>query len=206
MKTDTELATYLQNKHDTNKFVPGWRMHNMGISRNIMLDFAEFTRLQGGGKSNDLRDKASANFPPKPDKDGKYYHTVDDVTWSCFQYNFKSEATPARFYKMSKADRRVCILHFKNIGRFTASPAINCLLSYIAWGSGGFYKERVLYKIWYESDFATDCINNELVVFNRLMDIRLYRFSTMADFPTYGNGWISGSLIFWDKFKFYCKS
>jgi hypothetical protein len=119
---------------------------------NMVTDFASFTLLQSGDpkngyKSCDPKDKASANPPPTPYTDGKYYHTVKDVTWSTYHSIFPKRPA-SMFYNMTDEERGICVMKYINAGKLTTSPLVNILLSYIAWG-GSLSKVLHTYCDWY---------------------------------------------------------
>jgi hypothetical protein len=103
--------------------LPMWFLKS---SNSWVRDFSIFTKAQGGGKSADPNDTASKNMPPIPDKDGHFYHTVHDITWSTFQHNIKG-ATPERFYSMSDQDRTFIVQKF--LLNTTRNAGVDAILS-----------------------------------------------------------------------------
>jgi hypothetical protein len=201
IKTSEELYKYLLEVRKNNLYCPKQLMFNLTTTNNIVKDFAKFTDLQSGKKSDDPNDPAAKFLPPKPYKDNRYYHTIRDITWQTF-HTLKPELSEYYFYNMSDELRNYFIQHFMISGIKTSSDACNALLSYVNWGSGNCEKELELYKKWYKTDTVENII--ESILFDRLTDIRIYRYSNMKP-EKYRNGWIAGELNFWFLFRNYCK-
>ena len=199
MKPDTQLAAEIQAMYDENKYVRKQPMYFMKATGNLINDFAKFTDLQSGGKSDDPNDSASAVLPHKPDKDGKTYHTIRDVTYATYK-TLMPQGSVDDFYAMTDETRNVFINYFLRQNRHTGRPRIDVLLAYFAWGSGTSYNELKTYQAWYETKLI-DEKENDAVLFNRLIDIRLYRLRKMKDAVHYSSGWQAAILNFWNVFK-----
>ena len=201
MKSDKEINEYLKLAYSLDKNCPKLPMYNLKQSGNLIKDFAIFTDMQSGGRSCDPKDTAAKYLPPQPHIDGRYYHTVRDITWQSFHALIPA-GTPELFYSMPYETRQIFINHFINGNRVTESESVNFLLSYFAWGSGSSNPERTYYKIWFNSTIQKDIKEiGEFIVFNRLTDIRLWRYSLMRTYAVHGAGWRAGTLIFWNLFK-----
>ena len=205
MKTSKQLYDELLQLAKNDPIVRRQGMFNMQPSGDIAADLSRFTDLQGGGRSADPNDNAARFPPPQPHKDGVKYHTVRDITWATFK-SFFPALGPDDFYDMTDANRTIIIKRIMTASNETRSPAINALLSYIAWGSGSYSKELLIYLTWYKSNYRDDiAVLGEKVVFDRLTDIRKYRYSMMDQVGEYP-GWIPGLINFWRVFRQHCIS
>lgn len=175
-------------------------MWNLKTSRDALIDFSNFTKLQGGGKSNDINDTAAKFMPPKADKDGQFYHTVNDITWMAFK-NHIPNATAERFYDMNEKDRALIISHF--LVNPTNCIAVDMLLSYIKWGSGSFLSDAVFFKEMYGYDLYDAVKKNPFDAFDNLTVARLEHIKKFKTFSKHGKGWQRGHLCFYKLFRQY---
>ena len=197
MKTDQELVDDIRRSYDSNKFVKGQLMYNLISTGDIVSDFSKFTDLQSGKKSDDPKDSAAHFPPPTPAKDGKYYHTIRDITWQTY-HTLLPLRTANDFYNMSDGDRNFVVSRIMSYSAFTSDKIINAFLSYLSWASGNYHNEMNVYSAWYKSDIRKDLENiSRTIILNRLVDIRLYTYSQMRQFSTYGSGWQAGILNLW---------
>jgi len=208
MKTDLELAKYISDRFISDKHCSQQPMYKMVITGDVVSDFAKFTDLQSGKKSNDPDDPAAFYFCPVPYKDGQLYHTIRDITADTFRNINKMKRlnlTWNDFLYMTDKTRRIFIDEFINKTEFTNSKIINTLLAYVKWGTGNCQFEVGTYKSWYKTTMAGDLKTlSETTVFNRIIDLRLYHYSLIANYKIYGHGWDAGILNFWNTFKQYC--
>ena len=205
MKTASELELDLRDRYVTNKYVPGQKMYNMKKSGNLFDDFFRFTDLQSGGKSDNKSDYYFKNTKEPaastPDADGRYYHTVRDVTWQLFKTHVINDAN--RFYNMSDADRSICVNVMMKPAKRTKSELVNTMLAYCVWGTGNCIKEMELYQEWYNTDINSDIDSlGEKAIVDRITDIRLFLLSTWK--TTKENpGQPAGVLNLWNLLKQY---
>ena len=181
-------------------------MYQMQKSGKIWDDFAKFTDLQSGGKSDNKTDYYYLNTvnpaPPVPDSDGRYYHTVRDVTWQLYKTLFPDN-TPAQFYAMSNSDREAVVEYMIKPALITKSDTVNGMFAYAVWGTGNCHAEQVYYQAWYTTDINADIDTlGEKAILDRITDIRLYVLST---FTTTANnpGQPAGILNLWALLKQY---
>ena len=207
-----------QITYDYNSFELQYAIYN-GLfdaiipSGDIRQDFGKFLFGQGGGKSKDPKDYAARYMPPKPDKDGQYYHTVHDITWRLFSSPVLAaacnyEATPELFYEMPDRIRNAIIDYHINLGSITDSEPVNLILAYAVWGSGSYKPTLNKFELRYGK--INECIKSkgEYFVFSRLLEARrdTMKERNLWQWDTYGRGWSSGIAHFHRVFKVYCKS
>lgn len=176
---------------------------NTPYTGNIIVDFSQFTDDQSGKKSDDPNDPAAKDSPIVPATDGRYYHTIRDITWATYHAIFPNR--PAQyFYTMTDEERQSCISPFINAGKQTTSDLINIMLSYIIWG-GSLSLILSTYHTWYsETTLQADTMNDEHATFVKLIDVRRYVYSNcLSDSSKYGEGWDLGVLCFWKLFRNY---
>lgn len=190
-------------------------MYTMKPTGNLEYDFALFTKLQGGGKSDNKSDAAFLNnTPPTPDKDGRYYHTVDDIIYSTFKKaNPDATNLPYDFYNMTTARRAKVVKSF--LVKTTTSDACNALLSYCNWGGGGFKRCAEIFKENYGIDLFAAIKKNEADAFNKICLCRIAQLKASNNFIVQGQaktnweinglGWTRGVLCLWNVFRQYIK-
>lgn len=182
-------------------------LFNMVISGNMFDDFYKFTNVQSGGKSADPNDPA-AKFPPSiPDKDGKYYHTVKDVTFKTFvdiAHRYGMTADPKIFYEMPEYIRKIIVKDFIIAAKkYTQSDLVNYAIAYFLWG--GSAKKAIdifVEKFGNLKDYINT--NGELKTFNNLMYLRILQLQKLN--PRYAKGWTTLLLCYWNVFKQYAKN
>lgn len=228
MKSNTELAgnkwEALYGKHG---YTTGQIYANVQPSGNMNRDFIKFVHGQGGGKSNDPNDPAAKFMPPKPDKDGKYYHTVNDITWAFFKDNavlVGIEATPERFYNMNDDEYTLIVNKYISDKRRVFkvnSDAVAMVLVYTEWGSGrgdGVYGNKRydygaldLMDFYYQSygftiNESIDIIGEYMTFFLLLTKRREQMKLETSGWNRYYLNWSSGLAHFHRVFKTYCES
>lgn len=172
----------------------------------IIADFSQFTDDQSGKKSDDKTDSASKDSPDTPATDGRYYHTIRDVTFSTYKSIFPNR--PAQyFYTMTDEERMTCIMHYVNAGKMTTSPLVNILISYIIWG-GSLSVILHTYHWWYkDTTLQADALLSEHDTFIKLLDIRRWVYNNCLGEASKinGMGWDRSIINFWKLFKQYYK-
>ena len=205
MKTPEQLASDLLIDYNTNRYVKLQQMYNMQPSGDIFADFCKFTDLQSGGKSDNKTDYYYLNTvnpaPPIPFVNGRYYHTVRDITWQLFKHLVADDAN--RFYNMTDADREIVVKFMTAQANITKSEVVNSMFSYAVWGTGNCQSEKTYYAAWYKTNLNDDIdALGEQAILDRITDIRLYVLST---FTTTANnpGQPAGVLNLWSLLKQY---
>ena len=207
---ERERAIYGNGYLDTAKY-----------SGDMLKDFADYLHIQGGRKSADPHDSICfktvrgvrvpnpAAWPELPDKDGKKWHTVDDITYILYcrlAPVLGYTASPADFYA-SNQRLKIVAWHIEQ-GKFCKSDLCNLVGAYMVWGSGS-YKSTVqrFNQYWGDVNAHIDR-NGEYLTFWRLLYCRLLvmRDRNPNDWPRYGVGWSSGLAHFHRVFKHYAKN
>ena len=178
---------------------------------NIVEDFADFLFKQGGGRSNDPDDavaKEEGAFPDTPYKDGKKYHTVNDITFILYKQHFPNDSD-MDFYEMAEWKRLHIINKIIAKGKRTTSEVINIAIAYTIWGSGNekFTIQRFV-RYWKMS------LNDFIAKYGE--DATLYHYlearrQTMKqrnpkDWIKFGYSWSNGLAQFYRVFKTYTKN
>jgi len=215
---NTPEPVAIEVSYDYNSFEFRYALYNglfdaITPSGDIRQDFSKFLFGQGGGKSKDPKDYAARYMPPKPDKDGEYYHTVHDITWKLFSSPILAaacnyDATPELFYEMPERIRNAIIDYHINLGSITDCVPVNLVLAYAVWGSGSY--KHTLYTFEKTHGDINQCLKDkgEYFTFSRLLEARResMRLRNQHQWHTYGVGWSSGIAHFHRVFKTYCKS
>jgi hypothetical protein len=203
MKSKEEMILSLDDMFITNKAARGLAYYGMKPTGNILKDFATFTDLQCLKPSYDPNDyyiKNGGHYSPKPDKSGKAPHTVRDVTYDLF-HTFCPQFFPEQFNEMSDETKMFIVKNVIKSAIITNSDAINYLFGYCLWATGNYKKELAFYKEWYGTKLQDDIDTlDELTVFIRLIDIRVFRMA-QSNMP----GHLGGILCFYKVFVSYCK-
>lgn len=196
-------------------------------SGDMEQDFIHFVHGQGGGKSNDPNDPAAKNMPPKPDKDGVYYHTVNDITWPFFKANAQRAGivpTSEAFYGMTKEQHAQMVDMFIGDMRKVFkvnSDAVAMVFVYAEWGSGrgnGIYGDKRydagaldLLDYYYQSFGMTvnqsiDEVGEYMTFYLALTKRREQMMRDTSNWVKYYKNWQSGLAHFHRVFKVYCKN
>jgi len=203
MKSIEEIQIDLDDLYLTNKSAKGLPYYNMKPSGDILKDFVIFTDKQCLKPSSDPNDWYIINgghYPPKPDIDNVFKHTVRDITYDLF-HAYCPKLSSEDFYKMTDEVKTFIVRKSLIPAILTNSDAINYLLGYCVWATGNCKKEIEFYKLWYGSTLQKDIdALGEKQVFIRLADIRKYRMSK-SNCP----GHLGGILCFYHIFINYCK-
>jgi hypothetical protein len=181
----------------------------------IRADFGHFLFGQGGGKSNDMTDsitKQPGCWPPGADKDGKKYHTVDDITWLLFNNEAIYKAvgykpTSALFYEMPVWIHDGIVQWHCDRAKVTSSTPVNLLFAYCIWGGGGYLPTLLQFRETYGDIEKFIELKGEYWVFYTLLTIRrevMRQRNAGVNWNTNGRGWSSGLAHFHRVFKIYC--
>lgn len=224
---------YFGNKWENQyKLFNGLAFNTQQPTGDVVADFGAFTLGQGGGKSNDTKDSIcwardahnswlynadgghtinTAAFPPKADKDGKRYHTVDDVTWLLYNSPVMAKSvgykpTAEGFYNLAPEVRTGIVKYHFDKGAITTSDAVSAVLAYCIWGSGTYIYMVKRFNEKYGDLNAFIKLKGEYFVFYELL---LCRQETLFErnkqsWSVMGRGWSSGLAHFHRVFKTYC--
>ena len=175
-------------------------MYFMAPTGNVINDLSKFTKVQGGGKSDDVNDKLAvgAGLPSYPDSDGRTYHTVNDIIWSTFK-TVIPDATPYQFYNMSETDRAKVIEWFFNKSATTGNNAVDAFLFYMNWGGWGASNRSAQYLACFKNSVAVDAAKLPKLTFLRLISMQWY----FVKDEKHWIGWRFGILNFYKLFKNY---
>ena len=186
---------------------------NIKPTGNARNDLASFLFGQGGGKSDDINDPASKWLPPTPDKDGHYYHTVNDITWHLYsniQLSTILKYTPTAddFYNMTEERRNQIIDFHINKGNISSSCIVNYVATYSIWGSGTSHFMLKRFEEVYGNIDVVIKHRGEYFAFSRMLESYRYVLEqrNQHNWHIYGKGWSSGIAHFHRIFKVYCKS
>lgn len=196
MKTASELSVYLfelLKSCDVEHSAP--KLYNQIKSGDLVKDFSIFTDNQSGHKSDDPSDPAAKDSPIIPDIDGRYYHTIRDITYNTFK-SYCNGLSVKDFYDMTDENRSKCIKPFIDAGKITKDEVVNMFLSYCVWGTGNCNSERSYYREWYKTDLSKETAQTSILL-DRIVDIRLYHLSKISNYNLYGIGWKRGVMAFW---------
>ena len=173
----------------------------------IKQDFASFVKSQGGGKSRCSHDFNLKYMPQNPDKDGKYYHTVDDISYRLFKglgsklgYN----PTDDLFYEMPE-DLHTKIVEY-HIEDITGSESIDIFFAYLKWGIGNYSNFKMRYENQYGSILKLIKLHGEYHVFLHLIKEREHQIRISKNYLVMGRGRLSGLAHFHRIFKNYVKN
>jgi hypothetical protein len=182
---------------------------NVPYTGNVVNDFNALTIAQGGGKSDRQDDYASKWPPPVSDNDGKYYHTVHDITylyWKTSAYAAGiTNNSPEAFYKMSFADHKKMVAYHFKLHSPTTSKKVNAFISYTYWAGNStkmrkaFYKKTGYYFQGYIDKFGSAKTFDIAVI----VYVTTYEKDMTAYSATFKKGWIRGILAVWHLFKNY---
>lgn len=120
---------------------------------NIVHDFSAFTMGQGGGKSYDKSDSIASNpnnYFKTPDKDGRFPHTVNDITKAFFVTwapKVGIRPTAENFYNMTMEQHDLICDAWINSTKETDSDVCNMVLDLAEWGSGGYGRTQLI-QMW----------------------------------------------------------
>ena len=180
---------------------------------NIVEDFADFLFKQGGGRSNDPDDavaKQKGAFPKTAYKDGKRYHTVNDITFPLYKHYFPN-ATDMDFYEMNEEERLYIINKIIAKGKCTTSDVVNIAIAYTIWGSGDNAPKHVITRF---VGYWNMSLNDFIAKYGE--DATLYHYlearrQTMkqrnpTDWIKFGYSWSNGLAQFYRVFKTYTKN
>jgi hypothetical protein len=165
--------------------------------------------LGQGGKSDCVKDLSTKYRPKVPDVDGRYYHTVKDVTWRTFRGLAKKygyDSSPYSFYNMDDDVHRLIINHFMEKSAVTESDVINAFLSFVLWGSGSLK----MYLEMFDDDYGD--INEyiqehgEYEALHSCILIRHQHLQHSRTWDVHGKGWSSGLAHYHRIFKHYCNN
>lgn len=185
---------------------------NPGLS--AWANWERFIAIQEGGLSDWKGDTASANMPPKPHTDGKYYHTNRGWTYPTW-YNVRKAAglstRPEEFYTMSRADsNRLMKIYFRamKFDKISESDVINIFCFYINWGGGWFARWNKWFTQVHGQSFAT-AIKTETntghifkdMVTARKKDLLSVRAKSYPDYPKLDFYWLGAIEIFSREFS-----
>lgn len=157
-------------------------------------DFAAFTMGQGGGKSYSLSDSAVTNpgaFFSTPDVDGRYPHTVNDITKPFFctwAPKVGIKPTAENFYNMDDELHSRIVDAWINSTKETTSPLCNLVLDLAEWGSGGGGRRQLInaFHVKY-GNISAYAAKSEYVAFLALLQIRMDLMKQIPD-RLYQNG------------------
>jgi hypothetical protein len=175
----------------------------------LLKDFANFLHMQGGGKSDCKVDPSAKNRPPFPDKDGRYYHTVNDITWTTFVSLSKElgyDGSVNSFYNMTDEIRLKIVYFYLTKVDLTKSELVNSFLSFVYWGSGDYMP---LVKRFEE---VNGCIHaylfneGEYETLHSLLTLRHKQMKGFRKWNEFGRGWASSLAHFHRVFKWYAKT
>ena len=180
-------------------------------------DLKSFVFGQGGGKSRDIHDAAAgvmANWPNVPDKDGKKYHTVNDITYSVFCKLAKKagiEPTPDNFYGMTEEQAgSIAGVYFSEYvyvyRKQTNSQGLLALFFYTIWGSGtAQYTLKKFQKYFGVSVFDYEKKYGSVEAIDAYSFVRYLNLKAINESKYKGRyvGWYSGISNFWRVFRNY---
>ena len=172
----------------------GQPFNKLQPSGDIENDFAAFTMGQGGGKSYSLSDSAVTNpgaFFSTPDKDGRYPHTVNDITKPFFVSwapKVGIQPTAENFYNMTQEQHALIVDAWVNSTKETTSDLCNIVLDYAEWGSGSGGRRQLINAFHAKHGNISAFANkSEYLAFVTLLQIRMDLMKKIPD-RVYQNG------------------
>lgn len=166
----------------------GQPFNTLNPSGDLENDFAAFTMGQSGGKSYSLSDSAVTNpgaFFSTPDVDGRYPHTVNDITKPFFctwAPKVGIKPTAENFYNMTKDQHSLIVDAWVNSTKETTSPLCNLVLDYAEWGSGGGGRRQLINEFHrLHGNISAFAEISEYVAFLTLLQIRMNLMKQIPD-------------------------
>lgn len=166
----------------------GQPFNSLQPSGDIENDFAAFTMGQGGGKSYSLSDSAVTNpgaFFSTPDADGRYPHTVNDITKPFFcTWAPKVGIAPTayNFYNMTEEQHSAIVDAWINSTQETTSDLCNLVLDYTEWGSGAGGRRQLINAFHAKhGNISAFAQKNEYLAFLTLLQIRMDLMKRIPD-------------------------
>ncbi len=130
IKSDQQLAIDILNDYNTDPHVKRQAMYNLKSTGDTVKDFAKFTDVQSGGKSDDPNDPMAHYAPKIPYKDGRYYHTIRDIGYPTFLSVYPNSPV-IEFYEMSDEKRNNIICVIMEHSAYTKDSVVDCMFAYI---------------------------------------------------------------------------
>lgn len=215
--------------------IPNGHLSDIQYTGDILKDFQQFLFRQGGGLSDSLKDPIcwtmrygkyvyddNGNhiinwnaFAPKPHKDGKRYHTSNDITWILYSSPSIYKAmgytpTSEDFYNMTDERHTDIAMYHYNYSACTESVPVNIVLAYSFWGSGpgGLNSLKSAFVKCFGDINAVLAAKGEYFVFEALLEVRqaMMKKRNPSSWPANGRGWSNGLAQFHRVFKHYTKN
>lgn len=166
----------------------GQPFNTLNPSGDMEDDFAAFTMGQGGGKSYSLSDSAVTNpcaFFSTPDIDGRYPHTVNDITKPFFctwAPKVGIQPTAANFYNMTQEQHSLIVDAWINSTKETTSDLCNLVLDYAEWGSGGGGRRQLINEFHrVHGNISAFAQKSEYIAFLTMLQIRMELMRKIPD-------------------------